>query len=105
MKRAATENRAEDWFYRTTSRGSSIAAAAVLVAACGGADLGQGNGASSETVASTEAAVTATEDGLADAYALFKELFQGIFFNPDFAQDLPMGYGFHEGLSTEKLPP
>jgi hypothetical protein len=76
---------------------------AVLLAACGGAELGQGDSVPAENVATGEAAAT-TEDGIADVYALFKTSFQNIFFNPDFPQDVPMGFGFHPGLSTEKLP-
>ena len=39
------------------------------------------------------------EDGLADAYAQFKQTFK----NNGFDQVFPIGYGFHPGLSTEKL--
>jgi hypothetical protein len=104
MTRAAIEKRPQYWFNLATSRWSAIVTAAMLVAACGGAELGQGDSSSVESVASTAAAVTTTEDGLSDAYALFKQFFQGIFFNPSSPRDLPMGYGFHPGLSTEKLP-
>src|SRR5205814_5778188 len=40
-----------------------------------------------------------TEDGLADAYAQFKQTFTGQGFDVVF----PLGYGFHPGLSTEKI--
>jgi len=73
----------------------SIVSAALLLAGCGAAvDAGQ------ENLSSTNEAIT-TEDGLADAFATFKQVFT----SDQFDQRLVMGYGFHPGLSTEKLPP
>jgi hypothetical protein len=103
IMRVTTEKKTESWFHRRTSRWAAIVAT-TLVAACGGAELGQSEGSSGENVASAGAAATATEDGLADAYALFKQSFQAIFFDPNFPRELTMGFGFHPGLSTEKLP-
>ena len=78
---------------RVVSRCGALASTAVLLAACGAADPG-----AEQTERFDEALVT--EDGLADAYALFKQTFTGFGFD----QQLTMGYGFHPGLSTEKLP-
>jgi hypothetical protein len=85
----------------TVSRWWPIVPAAALLAACG-AEPAQDHGPSVENVATDEAAAT-TEDGLADAYALFKRSFESIFFPPDFPQDVHVSFGFHPGLSTEKL--
>jgi cytochrome c peroxidase len=41
-----------------------------------------------------------TEDGLADAYTEFKRIFVTL---SGFNQVFPIGYGYHPGLSTEKL--
>ncbi len=49
-------------------------------------------------VASSEQALVS--DGLADAYTLFKSDFQARF---AFDQNYPIAYGYHPGLSTEKL--
>ncbi len=78
---------------RALARWGSLASTAALVTACGAADP-----SSEQTERVGEALVS--EDGLADAYALFKQTFTGFGFD----QQLTMGYGFHPGLSTEKLP-
>jgi cytochrome c peroxidase len=71
-----------------------------LAAACSGtANVGLPEEAHAESVAASSAAVT-TEDGLADAYAFFKSQFTG---NLGFDKAFPIGYGYHPGLSTEKL--
>jgi hypothetical protein len=46
-----------------------------------------------------QAVTTAAEDGLADAYAGFKELFVGFGFDARYR----IGFGHHPGLSTERL--
>src|SRR5262245_38437652 len=74
-----------------------------ILAACGGVDpKTQSNQPIENVVTATEALTI--EDGLADAYAVFKQSVLDIFFNPQFQNDYHMGYGFHPGLSTEKLP-
>jgi hypothetical protein len=65
--------------------------AALLAAGCV-ADTGAGE------VELTRQALTG-EDGLADAYAVFKQEFMRAGLHVEFA----IGYGFHPGLSTEKL--
>jgi hypothetical protein len=100
--KSASQTVSEPFRSWAVSRWWSAVPAAALLAACG-AEPAQDIGAPVEKVATDEAAAT-TEDGLADAYAVFKRSFQN-FFATDFPpQDLPMGYGFHPGLSTEKLP-
>src|SRR2546423_3253341 len=54
--------------------------------------------AAEESVGSATQALT--EDGLADAYTEFKRVFVTMM---GFNQQFPIGYGFHPGLSTEKL--
>jgi hypothetical protein len=78
---------------RVITRWSSLLPAAALLAACGGVDPSVGEG----SLGSTTQAVT--EDGLADAFATFKQTFVGFGFDQNFA----IGYGFHPGLSTEKI--
>ncbi|HXI55303.1 MAG TPA: hypothetical protein VNO55_04560 [Polyangia bacterium] len=70
------------------------AAALVLSAGCGG------DGPPGLDLGAAQSAVTVAEDGLADAYALFKQNFVAVGFDRQFR----MGFGFHPGLSTEKLP-
>jgi len=70
---------------------------AALVAACGA--VGPSDAGGDENLGVAAEALVA-EDGLADAYALFKQTFTGFSFD----QQLNMGYGYHPGLSTEKLP-
>src|SRR5439155_17806846 len=84
-------------FRQVVTRWSSLLPAAALLAACGGAEPGRG-GESNESVSSTSQAVTG-EDGLADAFATFKQTFVGFGFDQNFA----IGYAFHPGLSTEKI--
>jgi len=84
-------------FRQVVTRWSSLLPAAALVAACGGAEPGSG-GESNESLSSSSQAVTG-EDGLADGYATFKQTFV----NFGFDQNFSIGYGFHPGLSTEKL--
>src|SRR5579859_7714095 len=74
-----------------------------ILAACGGVDPMTESTQPIENVGTATEAVI-VEDGLADAYAVFKQSVQDIFFNPQFQNDYHMGYGFHPGLSTEKLP-
>jgi cytochrome c peroxidase len=71
---------------------------AMALAACGGAPTSIDVAPTEADVATTESAAT-TEDGLAEAYALFKQLFV----NNGFDQDFTMGFAFHQALSTEKL--
>jgi cytochrome c peroxidase len=71
--------------------------AVLLVAACGGSPVVDG---SDETALGSTSQALTGEDGLADAYALFKQTFTGFGFDRQFN----MGYGYHPGLSTEKLP-
>ena len=82
---------------RASVRLGSLVCASALLAACGAA--APADRLSEEEVGTTTEAVT-SEDGLADAYALFKQTFTGFGFD----RNLTMGYGFHPGLSTEKLP-
>jgi hypothetical protein len=72
--------------------------AAMTSAACGSAPMST-DGAGDETdVIASESAVTA-EDGLADAYTVFKQIADVDHYDNNFI----MGFGFHPGLSTEKL--
>jgi hypothetical protein len=82
---------------RAVARLSGVVSTAALVAACGAAE--PSDAAGEENVGASSQALT-TEDGLADAYALFKQTFTGFGFD----QQFNMGYGYHPGLSTEKLP-
>ncbi|HEY1536191.1 MAG TPA: hypothetical protein VGF76_19355 [Polyangiaceae bacterium] len=70
-----------------------------LAMACSGGVKDDGASADSNAVKSGSEALT-TEDGLADAYALFKSQFVGTL---GFDKTFPIGYGYHPGLSTEKL--
>jgi hypothetical protein len=72
--------------------------AAMLLAACGAAPIENDRRADEDVAANSEAATV--QDGLADAYAFFKQNFV----NLGFDQNMVMGYGFHRGLATEKLP-
>jgi cytochrome c peroxidase len=83
---------------RLSSRFWIVLAAAVAIAGCS-ASASPNDGASrEEQVASTSEAVT-TEDGLAEAYATFKQ----DFVNFGFDQRFIMGFGFHPALSTEEI--
>jgi cytochrome c peroxidase len=84
--------------WRLVPRASSVLCLTAMLAACGGAEPAQGDRGD---IVSNDEAVT-TEDGLADAYALFKQNFLSRGFDQ---RGLSMGFGFHPGLSTEKLPP
>jgi len=66
--------------------------------ACSGG-VNSGTSRDSSSVTSSSEALT-TEDGLADAYALFKSQFVGTL---GFDKTFPIGYGYHPGLSSEKL--
>ncbi len=81
-----------------------IAALAVagFASACSGNARDNTSAASTEaeTASSTSEALTPAVDGLADAYALFKSQFAG---NLGFDKAYPIGYGYHPGLSSEKL--
>jgi hypothetical protein len=81
---------------RAVTRLGGMVSAAALVAACGAAEP---QDAEEQTLGTTSEALTG-EDGLADAYAQFKQTFTGFGFD----RQLNMGYGYHPGLSTEKLP-
>src|SRR4051812_47155371 len=74
-----------------------LISATALLTACGAAE--PSDAAGEENLGAASQALV-TEDGLADAYALFKQTFTGFGFD----QQFNMGYGFHPGLSTEKLP-
>jgi cytochrome c peroxidase len=56
-------------------------------------------GASAEDVAEQSDALVTDEDGLADAYELFKTQVTRLGFDKVF----PVGYGYHPGLATQKL--
>ena len=78
---------------------SKLVVAAMLMSVGGGAcDDGTVPDATGEAVTSADRALT-TEDGLADAYAFFKELFVSI----GMSQQYPVGFGFHPGLVTETI--
>lgn len=81
-------------------RGWCLLAAAVLGAACSAAPGDQAG--STELTEREEEAVTAApapEDGLADAFSTFLDVFTSSNFDAQF----PLGYAFHPGLSTEKV--
>lgn len=82
---------------RGWTRLGAAMSAAWLLAACGAPEPTQ-TGESESVGTSTEALII--DEGLSDAYALFKQTFTGFGFD----QNLNMGYGYHPGLSTEKLP-
>ncbi len=77
-----------------------VVTAAAAAACSGTANIGSPEERPLEAVGTSNAEVT-TEDGLADAYALFKSQFTGP--NLGFDKAFPIGYGYHPGLSTEKL--
>jgi mono/diheme cytochrome c family protein len=77
----------------------SVVSASVLLAACGAATPVSSNDEGEEALGEVSEALVG-EDGLADAYALFKQSFTGFGFD----KQLNMGAGYHPGLSTEKLP-
>src|SRR5882757_9349486 len=72
--------------------------ASLTLAACGGTPASTEVSTNESDVATTETAAT-TEDGLADAYATFKQTL----INNGFDQFFTMGIGFHPALSTEKV--
>jgi len=80
------------------SRRMALVGAAALAAGCGGSPVSSNGTSGDEEIASASAALTA-EDGLAEAYALFKQ----DFVNFGFDQLFRIGFGFHPGLSTEKI--
>ena len=79
----------------------TVLAVAGFATACSGSAPSGSTTASSEpdALVSTSQALV-SEDGLADAYALFKSQFAG---NLGFDKAYPIGYGYHPGLSSEKL--
>jgi hypothetical protein len=98
---ARDANKASGRFKAALRRGYAWAPiAAVVLAGCGAAAEGSDttNAQASDQVATT---TTTTEDGLADAYSTFLDNFvppQG-----EFDSQFPIGYGFHEGLVTDKV--
>jgi mono/diheme cytochrome c family protein len=81
-------------------RAMSVVSVSVLLAACGSAAPALSTeDVSDDSLGQVSEALTG-EDGLAEAYALFKQSFIGF----NFDKQLNMGVGYHPGLSTEKLP-
>jgi hypothetical protein len=80
--------------------GSSAGLASVLVlaAALPNCSSASASGSAPETVARTANALT-TEDGLAQAYGIFKTIFT----QNGQDQRFVIGFGYHPGISTEKL--
>jgi len=70
-----------------------------LAALAGAGLLGCSDGGSSQLPATPESEAPA-EDGLAEAYAFFKDQFVS---QLGFDQRFPIGYGFHYGLVSERL--
>lgn len=95
MKLAHTEKLRT--FRQVIPRWSSLLPVTALLAACGGVDPGV-SGGSNEELGSASQAATA-EDGLADAFATFKQTFVQFGFDRNFS----IGYAFHPGLSSEKI--
>lgn len=79
---------------------AAVVPAAAFFAGCAAAAEPSQSDTESPAVGTVQESAT-TEDGLADAYAAFKQAF----INVGFDQRFPMSYGYHPGLSTEKLPP
>jgi mono/diheme cytochrome c family protein len=77
----------------------SMVSASALLAACGAEAPASSSDESEETLGQVSEALGG-QDGLADAYAQFKQSFTGFGFD----RTLNMGVAFHPGLSTEKLP-
>jgi len=80
------------------SRWMAVVGAVSLAAGCGGSPMSSDDISGGEEIASVGEAVT--EDGLADAYDRFKQEFVN---NLGFDQLFRIGFGFHPGLSTEKI--
>jgi hypothetical protein len=100
-KREALVRNAFVFFSRFGHLSGIVVPVAGAAAACSGTgNVGLPEGLHADSVATSSAAL-ATEDGLADAYALFKSQFTGP--NLGFDKVFPIGYGYHPGLSTEKL--
>jgi hypothetical protein len=76
----------------------ALLVAGYLAAGCSGPAL-EGEQAPPPAADSVQAVTTAAEDGLADAYAGFKELFVGFGLDARYR----IGFGHHPGLSTERL--
>src|SRR5689334_18912331 len=76
--------------------GLSLAALNACSDAGGAGDAGAGP---SEDVAEQSEALVTDEDGLADAYQLFKTQVTRLGFDKVF----PVGYGYHPGLATQKV--
>ena len=75
-----------------------IACVSLLSACSGPGGLGRESAADTDSVAQTSEALV-VEDGLADAYTVFKTQVASLGFDKVF----PVGYGYHPGLSTQKL--
>jgi hypothetical protein len=80
-------------------QGWCLLAAAVFVAGCSAAPDDTQGSAEANLGTEDEAVTAAPEDGLADAFSTFLNVFTGNNFDAQF----PMGYAFHPGLSTEKV--
>jgi len=80
-------------------QGWCLLAAAVFVAGCSAAPGDADGSPEANLDREDEAVTTAPEDGLADAFSTFLEVFTGDNFDAQF----PIGYAFHPGLSTEKV--
>src|SRR5262249_43670514 len=87
--------------HRSFQRALVAGVIAALAAACSSSDELRSavSSAEVEDVGSATAAL-AIDDGLADAYVLFKNQFVN---RLGFDQNYPIGYGYHPGLSREKL--
>ncbi len=68
--------------------------------ACSDGAFSEGSSPAEMGLAEQREALTDPEDGLADAYALFKKQVAQLAFDKVFT----IGYGYHAGLSTQKLP-
>jgi len=79
-------------------QGWCLLAAAVFVAGCGAAP-GDAEGSPEANLGASEEPAAAPQDGLADAFSSFINVFAGDNFDAQFL----IGYGFHPGLSTEKV--
>src|SRR4051812_40890041 len=80
-------------------QGWCLLAAAVFVAGCGAAPEDAAGSPEANLDREDEAVVAAPEDGLADAFNSFLDVFTG----DNFSDVFPLGYAFHPGLSTETV--
>ena len=89
-----------DWRRRPVFRAAIALPLSALLGACGDTPPPFGTPAlNSQTLGVSRQAVTAGADGLADAYATFKQTF----LENQLDQQFGISYAFHPGLSTEKL--